>query len=102
MAKKPPRSETIRMLKQELKIDTAKITDEDKEKGKTFVVDGKLDRIVDVAKDRMDKLSARTLKGAVKTVLGSLNSMNGVLIEGKKPKEIAKEIDEGKWDHLVK
>lgn len=101
MVKKSPRSETIKMLKQELKIDIAKITDEDKTKGKTFVVDGKLEKVVIVAKNRMDNLSARTFKAAVKTVLGSLNSMNGILIEGKRPKEIAKEIDEGKWDHLL-
>ena len=102
MSKKPPRSETIKLLKQELKIDTAKITEEDKTKGKTVVLDAKLDKVVSVAKTRMDNLSSRTLKAGVKTILGSLNSMNGILVEGKRPKEISKEIDEGKWDHLLK
>ena len=102
MAKKPPRSETIKLLKQELKIDTAKITEEDKTAGKTFVIDGKMDKVVKVAKERMDKLSSKNLKAAIKTILGSINSMNGVLIEGKKPREIIQEINEGKWDHLIK
>jgi large subunit ribosomal protein L11 len=96
MAKKEPRSEVVKMIKKELKIDTAKITEEDKAAGKTVVADGKLDKIVEIAKQRMDKTSAKDLKGAVKTILGTVNSMNGVLIEGKRPKEIAKEIEEKK------
>lgn len=96
MAKKEPRSETVKLIKKELKIDTAKITEEDKAKGITFVADGKLDNVVKIAKERMDKLSAKDLKDAVKIVLGTLNSMNGVLINGQKPSEIIKEIDEGK------
>ncbi len=96
MAKKEPRSETIKLIKTELKIDTAKITEEDKSKGISSVADGKFDSVVKIAKERMDKLSAKDLKGAVKVVLGTINSMNGVLINGKKPSEIIKEIDEGK------
>lgn len=96
MAKKEPRSEVVKMLKKELKIDIAKITEEDKTAGKTVVADVKFDPIVKVAKENMEKMTAKDLKGAVKTVLGTLNSMNGVMVEGKRPKEIAKEIDEGK------
>ena len=96
MAKKEPRSETVKLIKKELKIDTAKITEEDKANGVTFIADGKLEKVIEIAKQRMDKLSAKDLKGAVKTVLGTLNSMNGVMVEGKRPKEVAKEIDEGK------
>jgi hypothetical protein len=44
----------------------------------------------------MEKLSAKDLKGAVKIVLGTINSMNGILINGRKPSEVIKEIDEGK------
>lgn len=96
MAKKEPRSETVKLIKKELKIDTAKITEEDKTAGKTVVADGKLEKVVEIAKQRMDKLSAKDLKGAVKIVLGTINSMNGVIIDGKRPKEIINEIDEGK------
>ncbi len=102
MAKKEPRSETVKMIKKELKIDTAKITEEEKTAGKTVVLDGKLEPIVKIAKERMDKLSAKDLKAAVKTILGTVNSMNGIMIEGKRPKEIIKEIDEGKWDDTIR
>lgn len=96
MAKKEPRSETVKLIKKELKIDTAKITEEDKAKGVTSVADGNFEKVVEIAKQRMDKLSAKDLKGAVKIILGTVNSMNGVLINGKKPSEIVEEIDENK------
>ncbi|MBI2547454.1 MAG: hypothetical protein HYW23_03340 [Candidatus Aenigmarchaeota archaeon] len=96
MAKKEPRSETVKLIKKEMKIDTAKITEEDKAKGVVSIADVKMDKVISVAKQRMDKLSGKDLKGAVKIVLGTLNSMNGVLVEGKKPREVIKEIDEGK------
>jgi len=44
---------------------------------------------------------AKDLKSAVKTVIGTAVSMP-VTIEGKKPKEILKEIEEGKYDNLFK
>ncbi len=96
MGKKEPRSETIKLLKKELKIDTAKITEEDKAKGITHLYDVKMDGVIKVAKERESKLFAKDSKAAIKTVLGTLNSMNGVLVDGKRPKEIIREIDEGK------
>ena len=96
MAKKEPRSETVKLIKKELKIDTAKITEEDKAKGITSVADGKLEKVIEIAKQRMDRLSAKDLKGAVKIILGTINSMNGVLINGKRPRDIIQEIDENK------
>ena len=96
MSKKEPRSETVKLIKKELKIDTAKITEEDKAKGITSVADGKLEKVIEIAKQRMDKLSAKDLKGAVKIILGTINSMNGVLINGKRPRDIIQEIDENK------
>ena len=44
---------------------------------------------------------AKNLKAAVKQVIGTANSMAGVLVEGKRPKEMIKEIDEGKFDSLL-
>jgi len=102
MAKKEPRSETVKLIKKELKIDTAKITEEDKAKGIVSVADGKLEKVVEIAEQRMEKLSAKDLKGAVKIVLGTINSMNGVLINGKKPSDVIKEIDDGKLDDIAK
>jgi len=41
-----------------------------------------------------------TLKAAVKEVIGTGVSM-GVTVEGKDPREVQKEIDEGKHDALL-
>lgn len=54
---------------------------------------------VRVAKIKRSALLARDLKAAVKEVLGSCVSM-GVTVEDKDPREIQKEIDEGKYDAL--
>ena len=96
MAKKEPRSETVKLIKKEFKIETAKITEEDKAKGKMHVADVNIDGVIKITKEIMSNLSARDLKGSVKIVLGTLNSFNGVLVNGKRPKDVIKEIDEGK------
>jgi len=90
------------LIKKELGIEVAKITEEEKTAGKTSVGDLKMEKILKIAKLKMEDLLAKDLKSAVKLVIGTANSLTGVLIENKKPKEIIKEIDEGKWDHLLK
>ena len=42
---------------------------------------------------------SQTLKGATKEMLGTCVSM-GVTVEGKDPREVQKEIDEGNYDEL--
>jgi large subunit ribosomal protein L11 len=59
-----------------------------------------LTQIVRVAEMKGDKLLARSLKAAVKEVLGSCVSM-GVTVEDKDPREVQREIDEGKHDSLL-
>ncbi|MBI4009814.1 MAG: 50S ribosomal protein L11 [Candidatus Aenigmarchaeota archaeon] len=95
----PPVSSVI---KKELGIELAKITDEEKAKGKTSVGDLKFEQIVKIAKIKKDSMLAKDLKTAVKQVVGTANSMTGVMIEGKRPKELIKDIDEGKFDTLFK
>ncbi len=56
-------------------------------------------QVVKVAKIKHDELLARNLKSAVKEVLGSCVSM-GVTVEGEDPRELQKEIAEGKYDAL--
>lgn len=58
-----------------------------------------MDQIVRISKIKRSELLAQTLKGAAKEVLGSCVSM-GVTVEGKDPREVQKEIDEGKHDKL--
>ena len=89
-------------IKKELKIDKAKISEEDKTKGITSIVDITMEQVVKIAKEKRGSLSAKDFKSAVKQVVGTITSMQGILIEGKKTKEIIQEINEGKWDNLIK
>lgn len=59
-----------------------------------------MEQLVNIAKIKRAELLARNLKGAVKEVLGSCVSM-GVTVEGKDPKEIQSEVDEGNYDALL-
>jgi large subunit ribosomal protein L11 len=59
-----------------------------------------MSQIVKIAKLKHSELLARNLKYAAKEVLGSCVSM-GVTVEEKDPREVQKEIDEGKHDALL-
>jgi large subunit ribosomal protein L11 len=58
-----------------------------------------MEQVIRIAKMKRPQLLARSLKNAAKEVMGSCVSM-GVTIEGKDPREMQKEIDEGKHDEL--
>ena len=87
------------LIKKEIGVELAKITEEEKTAGKTSVGNLTMEQVVKVAKMKMDALLAKDLKSAAKMIVGTANSMP-MLVEGKRPKEVAKEIDEGKWDKL--
>ena len=70
------------------------------EANKTFVGDLGLDKIVSIARAKRSDLLVKTLKAAVKTVLGTCVSM-GVNVEGKHPKDLFSDIDEGKYDNVI-
>ena len=89
------------LVKKELKIEKAKLTEEDKTKGITSIADISMEAVVKIAKEKMDDMNVKTFKAAVKQVIGSISSMQGITIEGKKPKKIIKEINEGKWDNII-
>jgi large subunit ribosomal protein L11 len=65
------------------------------------VGDVKVEQIVRIAKIKRPELLAKTLKGATKEIMGTCISM-GVTIEGKDPREVQKEVDEGKFDDIIK
>ena len=65
------------------------------------VGDLKMDLVVKIAKLKQEKLLSKTLKSAVKEVLGVCVSM-GVTVEGREPKDVQKEIDKGAYDDLFK
>ncbi|MGQ9566402.1 MAG: 50S ribosomal protein L11 [Candidatus Bathyarchaeales archaeon] len=60
-----------------------------------------MEQAVRIARLKSAQLLAKNLKRAVKEVLGSCVSM-GVTVEGKDPREVQKEIDEGKYDAILK
>lgn len=79
-------------------------TEKKEEVKKEFVLLGDLsmEQVLKIAKMKKDNLLAKDMKAAVKQVLGTANSMNGILVTGKRPKAVIKEVDEGKWDQLIK
>jgi large subunit ribosomal protein L11 len=59
-----------------------------------------LEQVVKIAKMKSADVLAKDLKAAIKEVLGTGMSM-GVTVEGKDPRAIQKEINEGKHDALL-
>lgn len=90
------------LVKKELGVEKAKISEEDQKKGVTSIGNLTMQQVVKIAKMKMDDLYAKDLKSAVKQVLGTIVSMHGITVEGKEPKEVLKEVKEGKWDELLK
>ncbi|MBS3052230.1 MAG: 50S ribosomal protein L11 [Candidatus Aenigmarchaeota archaeon] len=74
-----------------------------KEEKKERIIFGnlKMEQIVKITKMKRDSLLAKDFKKAVKEIVGAVVSMP-LTIEGKPAKEILKEIDEGKYDSLLK
>ncbi len=58
-----------------------------------------MEQAVHICKLKRPELLARTLKAATKEVLGSCVSM-GVTVEDRDPREVQREINEGKYDEL--
>lgn len=63
------------------------------------VGDLSLQQVVEVTRKKRSEFLAKSLKLAAKEVLGSCVSM-GVTVDGKDPREIQREIDEGKHESL--
>lgn len=61
----------------------------------------KLEDVVKIAILKKPELTAKSLKGAIKTVLGSARSI-GITVEGKDPKEVSRDIDRGVYDDILK
>jgi large subunit ribosomal protein L11 len=65
------------------------------------VGDLNMEQVVKIAKMKSAELLSPNLSAAVKEVLGSCVSM-GVTVEGKDPREVQKEVNEGKHDSILK
>ncbi len=65
--------------------------------GTEWAGDITLDAVIKVANTKLERSYASSLKSVVKTIVGTCLAL-GVKVEGKTPKEITAEINEGKWD----
>jgi len=72
-----------------------------KTSGTEVVGDLTLAQAVEIAKLKMGGTLAKSLKAAVKEVLGTCVSA-GVTVEGKDAREVQREVDEGKHDEVLK
>lgn len=88
----PPMAE---MIKKELTLETASGA-----AGTSWVGNIAFESLIGIAKSKMATLPTRNLAAAVNLAVGSCVSM-GILIDNKTPKEIMKEIREGKYKKMI-
>jgi large subunit ribosomal protein L11 len=58
------------------------------------------EKIIEIAILKKPSLTAKTLKAAVKTIIGSARSI-GITIDGKDGKQVIREIEEGRYDEIL-
>jgi len=80
------------LVKKEFGVEILKISEEDKQKGKTIIGNLTIEQVEKIAKIKAEDLGEKDLKKVMKMVIGSINTLQGVLIEGKRPKDILKEL----------
>jgi large subunit ribosomal protein L11 len=68
--------------------------------GKEKVANASIEQIIAVAKRKHPNMLCRSLKSAVKTVIGTCVSL-GILIENKEAYEIEKDVDDGEYDKEI-
>jgi len=88
----PPTSE---LIKKELNIDKGSPKSEEIKVGNASIED-----IIKVTKIKHSGMLEKSLKSAVKSVLGTCASV-GILVENKNPNEVIKEVTEGKYDKEI-
>lgn len=69
--------------------------------GTDWVGDIGMDTVVKVAKTKLEKSYASSIKSVSKEIIGTCLCL-GIKIEGKSSKEITAEINDGKWDEKLK
>ncbi|UCG95312.1 MAG: 50S ribosomal protein L11 [archaeon] len=65
------------------------------------VADLKIEQVIKIAKNKKDSMNSVGMKSSVRQVIGSCVSC-GILVEGKNPKEVLREIDEGKYEEEIR
>ena len=89
----PPVSE---LLKQELNLNKGSGLQNLKKSGNVA-----MEQIIKVARMKKESMLVKDLKASVKSVVGSCGPL-GLLIEGKTPVKINKDLDSGKYDEMIK
>jgi large subunit ribosomal protein L11 len=80
---------TAALVKKELKLEKTS-----SKTGKEFVGNLTMEQVIKVAKMKKNEMLSYSLKSAVKEVLGTCVSI-GVSVEGKHPRDVQREVDEG-------
>ncbi len=70
------------------------------EPNKNIVGDITFEQLINAAKAKWADLTAASLKAACKELLGTMVTM-GITCDGKKPREVQKDIDDGKYDDII-
>lgn len=83
------------MLRRELKKDKLATVKEDKTRD--MAGDLEFEKIVSIARSKEDSMTGNSFKAKVKQVLGTCVS-SGVTVDGKDPRAVIKELDEGKYE----
>lgn len=83
------------MIKKEANIE--KLSSHPKEEK---VADIKIEQVIKIAKNKRDSMNTVDMKSCVRQIVGSCVSC-GILVEGKDPKEVLKEIDDGKYHDKI-
>ncbi len=68
--------------------------------GKEYVGNLSMDAAIKIAKIKVPDLRAKTLKAALKQVIGTCVSI-GIKVDGKEPKQVLKEVDSGIYDSML-
>lgn len=83
------------LIKKELDIESGSGEPHEKKVG-----DLDMDQVLNIVDMKKGDLVAMCTKSAAKEIIGSCVSM-GVTVEGKDPREVQKEIDEGKYEDVL-
>lgn len=65
------------------------------------VGDLNIEKIIEIAILKKPELNAKSLRAAVKTILGTARSI-GITVGGKDPRDVQREIDEGLYDEILR
>ena len=68
--------------------------------GTEWVADIEMDAIVKVANVKLETSYASEIKSVAKQIIGTCQCL-GIKVEGKTPKEITVEVNDGKWDEKL-